>query len=622
MHAAADVQRRMYTPACSERQGPLVAPEPFGNVIGSRPDHNVMVQEIFEELSYDSKGNRLTAPPTDKHSIKMAERAIALLCSSDKDVKYFKAVRTLVTILAARYEQTEDPEDLNKAISTAEKHAFRGRILKSDDFDTMWSVHEMAAELYAWRFHLKGNLDDINFAISHMHAAEQLMKNRWAFAPDDAYALMLYNFGVTLYEKYCATGGRQDLNRAIGKTMRAVECAGVSNPDRASFLASLGRMLHERFDGSGALADLESAIAKTQEAINLFVGMPGQDDEGLHSCLMELANMQRQRRIIRSARDKATRSEQRPSEFVPTLSSRSVCARVAPDLPVSEDIEAAKVTVPVAKPEKTFSLSLIPSSSPGSKESFKASKHVVIRALPPSGGRSNAVDYRSLRQPGKIILQPSIMFGLCGASSTVLPYTVTNGSETSRHSEPTEYLALPWVEYPAPQHTLMLCGTEEDQEPDLCDSTTLGSDSDSSGYDSNGEKQLSQRPCHFSAMLQGLNPSRMCSQGLRERPADHGAPTSGSGTGTVASSTSPSSRNSPSSAGKRLFRTSERPKGGEDSDDEDEDDIPRKRAKSASEHASNKKSRRLKCPYYQRRPEGHSDAACRGRGFDGMAKLK
>lgn len=55
--------------------------------------------------------------------------------------------------------------------------------------------------------------------------------------------------------------------------------------------------------------------------------------------------------------------------------------------------------------------------------------------------------------------------------------------------------------------------------------------------------------------------------------------------------------------------------------DEDQNDRANKKGKKAAS-STNRPRRRLKCPYYQRCPEEHSRAACRGEGFVDMGKLK
>jgi hypothetical protein len=58
----------------------------------------------------------------------------------------------------------------------------------------------------------------------------------------------------------------------------------------------------------------------------------------------------------------------------------------------------------------------------------------------------------------------------------------------------------------------------------------------------------------------------------------------------------------------------------DDGDDSDSDDRPKKKNDKAP--LDRIPHRRLKCPFYQRNPDRHTKAACRGEGFADMAKLK
>ncbi|OCK79259.1 hypothetical protein K432DRAFT_394050 [Lepidopterella palustris CBS 459.81] len=88
---------------------------------------------------------------------------------------------------------------------------------------------------------------------------------------------------------------------------------------------------------------------------------------------------------------------------------------------------------------------------------------------------------------------------------------------------------------------------------------------------------------------------------------------SGKTTSSASSSRQPASR-------KRERSMNEEP-GDEEDDSEDENDRQRKkRGKTA--RSNDQRPRRLKCPYYQRRPEDYYKGSCRGAGFVDMGKLK
>jgi hypothetical protein len=58
------------------------------------------------------------------------------------------------------------------------------------------------------------------------------------------------------------------------------------------------------------------------------------------------------------------------------------------------------------------------------------------------------------------------------------------------------------------------------------------------------------------------------------------------------------------------------------SDHEDEERDGRKKRKLSTENDDTEIRRRLKCPFYLRRPEKHRRGSCRGEGFADMGKLK
>ncbi|KAF2175738.1 hypothetical protein K469DRAFT_701538 [Zopfia rhizophila CBS 207.26] len=98
------------------------------------------------------------------------------------------------------------------------------------------------------------------------------------------------------------------------------------------------------------------------------------------------------------------------------------------------------------------------------------------------------------------------------------------------------------------------------------------------------------------------------------------SPPSGSSAGITMRSASPSTTmlDSRHKRGRRLEKSSR----ASDGESDDENDDRRKRPKSKSPVDHSRSLRRLKCPFYQRRPEKHTRASCRGSGFVDMAKLK
>jgi hypothetical protein len=95
-----------------------------------------------------------------------------------------------------------------------------------------------------------------------------------------------------------------------------------------------------------------------------------------------------------------------------------------------------------------------------------------------------------------------------------------------------------------------------------------------------------------------------------------------SNAGSSASSNISSGNSDPQNprTGKRT-RSEGRDPGDADGDESDEDeDRPKKKTEKFSPDRSS--HRRLKCPFFQRQPEKYTKAACRGRGFADMAKLK
>lgn len=182
------------------------------------------------------------------------------------------------------------------------------------------------------------------------------------------------------------------------------------------------------------------------------------------------------------------------------------------------------------------------------------------------------------------------------------------------------------IEQPSMTRLEEISDCDTDEEPSLTESTTPTSSMCSPNYGFEGEAQVHRNTGFVDAVVNQLT-GRIGSDILtanhlgftKHTGSQSATPSAYGGTNTAFGMVLSSSR---SSNNRRLVRGSGRPgDDGHDSDGDDENDPPRKRPKRLPPQEPNKQ-RRLKCPYYQRRPEDYRDYSCRGPGFLGMAKLK
>ncbi|CAA7269579.1 unnamed protein product [Cyclocybe aegerita] len=171
-------------------------------------------------------------------------------------------VRTLLNLartLTTRFENGKgNLEDINRAISY-EQTAIQ---LLPEGHDSLAGCLSGLGISLAARFKTLGNLEDIEVAISNQQRAVGMTREGHVDLPT-----RLAHLASSYLARFQKLGNRQDIESAIENQQRAVQLTHEVHPQQHVRLADLGNLFSSRFTDLGDTVDLENAILILQQSV-------------------------------------------------------------------------------------------------------------------------------------------------------------------------------------------------------------------------------------------------------------------------------------------------------------------------------------------------------------------
>ena len=190
----------------------------------------------------------------------LADTMMALLPhrATVPDVLQPSLLEALADLLMARYNDTQDPEDLSRAIRLLSESC---DLTPPEDADRSWRVVSLRAALMV-RYHTTETAADLDEAIRVGADAVTTVS-----ADDPMRPSILSWLAWDLEERYRRSENREDLDDAISFTAEAVKASPVDDTSRPRLLMNLSTRLWQRHLLTENEDDLDSAIAFGVEAI-------------------------------------------------------------------------------------------------------------------------------------------------------------------------------------------------------------------------------------------------------------------------------------------------------------------------------------------------------------------
>ena len=172
-------------------------------------------------------------------AVRLLERAVNAAQNTDQ---LPLEQRSLVTLLAKRYETSHQLEDLNRAINIGDAVNFNLPELVCE-------LHDHGLHFF-FRFERTGSLDDLNRAIKLIDESLNATLN------DADRAKFASNLSKVLEARFDKARLREDIDRAIDLASEALDV----HPDRTAALENLTNKLRKRSRCTESVADLDRAI--------------------------------------------------------------------------------------------------------------------------------------------------------------------------------------------------------------------------------------------------------------------------------------------------------------------------------------------------------------------------
>ncbi|EWZ86328.1 hypothetical protein FOWG_09905 [Fusarium oxysporum f. sp. lycopersici MN25] len=209
-------------------------------------------------------------------AISWAEKGINL--AHDSNPLYTQWLSNIGLFLSSRYERTGEVKDLEEAIKTAR------RVVEStpDDHPDLTGRLNNLGLFLGSRYKRIGEIRDLEEAIYTIRQAGKstpdgfLVRAQW-----------LNNLAIMLRFRYERTGDMRNLEEAIQASQQAVQSTPANHPDRAKWSNNLGIALGRQYKRTGDLRDLEEAIQTIRKAVK---SMPD-DHPDQAICSANLGNM-------------------------------------------------------------------------------------------------------------------------------------------------------------------------------------------------------------------------------------------------------------------------------------------------------------------------------------------
>ncbi|KAJ7621820.1 CHAT domain-containing protein, partial [Mycena rosella] len=232
--------------------------------LNSHPGRPRMLSHLGYALA--SRFTRLGDPKDLTESISKLEDAIHLT-PDDPSIKA-PILANLASSLHDHFEQSGDLGALNEAIS---RYTEAVHLTPDDNSEKPTFLDSLGICLQS-RFSQLGDISDLTESISSTidairrisdgHPGKQRMLGNLS-------AILLYNLGSFLRNRFATLGQINDLNDSITNLKKAVNLTPDSHSAKAIILNSLGNSLLAHSAQFGEIGDIDEAISKLQDAVNL-----------------------------------------------------------------------------------------------------------------------------------------------------------------------------------------------------------------------------------------------------------------------------------------------------------------------------------------------------------------
>ena len=166
----------------------------------------------------------------------------------------------LANVWKAKYEQTDESEDLTEAIS---QYRTVLTTCPRDDLSRSLCLRQLAG-LLASRFERGGGQNDIQHAVTLSHESLDLLNKGH---PDRMWALA--NLAKVYHTRFIGTYNSEDLEKAITWSRKALRLCPPDHESKDTFLRDLAIVLSSRFENFGRMDCLEEAISFHRASLRL-----------------------------------------------------------------------------------------------------------------------------------------------------------------------------------------------------------------------------------------------------------------------------------------------------------------------------------------------------------------
>ncbi|KAJ5711931.1 CHAT domain-containing protein [Penicillium malachiteum] len=172
------------------------------------------------------------------------------------------------------FGQSRDLDHLHESIRRAQK----GVDALSPQSPLFLIGSSLLGCLLVLRFEETNEVEDLDKAISLLRLAKDHALPQYR----NQLPLLMTVLGGALYHRFKRTGSAADLDQGIHYTQKAVEGPG-SCQDLALHLQNLGELLECRFDRDNRLDDIHEAIRRTKQASNIVIARGAADSTLLNN---------------------------------------------------------------------------------------------------------------------------------------------------------------------------------------------------------------------------------------------------------------------------------------------------------------------------------------------------
>lgn len=172
----------------------------------------------------------------------------------------------LLSSLHTRYNATGEIKNLNQLIAIMEAAV---NSTHSSSSETRRHLDNLSVAL-GQRYDQTGEEQDLDRLIELRERFSDLALNSDRIEQDDAVSCEPEHFSdlsELLIARFLRTGNIDDLNKAVVKAQKAVDCTPRNDLRRSKFLSLLGDALRQRYENIRNVEDLDKAIAANEDAL-------------------------------------------------------------------------------------------------------------------------------------------------------------------------------------------------------------------------------------------------------------------------------------------------------------------------------------------------------------------